>query len=65
MESKCSSNVHGTKFNGNHNLETFIIFTTRLVILTEVAVILISITEGFKTSQRIAAERKEKLGSKV
>jgi hypothetical protein len=51
MESKCSSNVYGTEFNGNHDLETFIIFTKPLVILTEVAVILISITEGFKKSQ--------------
>jgi hypothetical protein len=45
----------GTEFNGNHDLETFICFTKRPVFLTEVAVNLVSITEGFRNSQRTAA----------
>jgi hypothetical protein len=65
MESKCSSNMCGTELNGNHDLQTFISFTKHLVVLTEVAVILVSVTEGFKKSQRTAAERKESWGSKV
>jgi hypothetical protein len=56
--------VYGTEFNGNGNLESFIFFTKRLVFLTEVAVNLVSLKEGFKNSQRTAAERKERLGSK-
>jgi len=62
IDSKCSSIVYGPEFNGNHDLETFIFFTKRPVFLTEVATNLVSITEGFKNSQRTAAERKEKLG---
>jgi hypothetical protein len=65
MESKCSSNVYGTEFGGNHDLETSMFFMKRLVVLTEVAVIVILITEGFKKSQRTAAERKDRLVSKV
>jgi hypothetical protein len=64
MESKCSSNVCGTEFNGNHDLETFMFFTKRLVFLNEVAVNLVSFTDGFKNSQLTAAERKVRLGSK-
>ena len=46
-------------------MENFIFFTKRHVFLIEVAVNLISITEGFKNSQRNATERKERLGSEV
>ena len=64
MDSKCSSIVYDPEFNGNNDLETFIFFTKRSVFLPEVAINLVLITEGFKNSQRTAAERKERLGSK-